>query len=364
MPIAQRTWTILPGLLSVWADFIDVPEDADVIEVVGQQWQWSSRFPGEDGILGEVDSRFVSADNPFGMSPSDPAGIDDILVNSNELHLPLDRPVKVLLRSKDVLHDFAVPQFRVKMDLVPGSVTYVWFTPTRTGKFDILCMELCGIAHYTMRGYVVVDEQPDFDNWLAQQETWGEIQGRPPGDAIAGKNNYAVCASCHGSNGEGNMAMNAPALAGQAGWYIERQLLHYQQGIRGAHELDVFGQQMAPMSKVLVNDKAIRDVTAYIETLAPHQAASTLNGDPERGSAHYTSCGACHGSMAEGNYALQAPRLAGQDDWYLKRQLDNFRKGIRGAHQEDDYGHQMVLMARSLHNEQSVNDLMAYLNTL
>ena len=91
---------------------------------------------------------------------------------------------------------------------------------------------------------------------------------------------------------------------------------------------------------------------------------STLSGDPDRGASHYNTCGACHGAQAQGNYALQAPRLAGQEDWYLKRQLENFRLGIRGAHKEDTYGHQMVLMARSLQNEQSINDLLAYLNTL
>jgi len=354
---------LAPGLI-VWADFVDVPEEADIIEVVGQQWQWSFRFPGEDGTLGEVDSRYVGSDNPFGMSPVDPAGADDILVFSNELHLPIDRPVKVNLRSKDVLHDFAVPQFRVKMDLVPGLVSYVWFTPTRTGKFDILCMELCGIAHYAMRGHVVVNEQEDFDNWLAQQQTWSEIQGRAAPDAVAGKGSYMVCASCHGQQGEGNAAMNAPSLAGLPDWYVERQLKYYQQGIRGAHEEDTFGQQMAPMARTLVDEAAVRNVTAYIAGLEPANSAPTLGGDPQKGAGHYVTCGACHGAQAQGNYALQAPRLAGQEDWYLKRQLDNFRSGIRGTHEADNYGHQMVLMARSLQDEQSVNDLLAYLGTL
>ena len=152
---------LAPGLI-VWADFVTVPEGADEIEVVGEQWQWSFRLPGEDGVLGKVDARFIGPENRFGMSPDDPAGLDDILVNTNELHLPLNRAVKVNLRSKDVLHNFAVAQFRVKMDLVPGIVSYLWFEPTRTGKFDILCMELCGIAHYAMRGYVVVETQKRF----------------------------------------------------------------------------------------------------------------------------------------------------------------------------------------------------------
>lgn len=353
---------LAPGLI-VWADFVDVPEDAVEVEVIGQQWQWQFRLPGADGVLGEVDAKHISRDNPFGMNVKDPAGNDDVLITSNELHIPVDQPVKALLRSKDVLHDFAVPQFRVKMDLVPGMVTYAWFTPTRTGKFDLLCMELCGIAHYAMRGYVVVDEPEDYEKWLAQQSTWAEIQSLPAGDAVAGKANYATCAACHGQQGEGNVAMNAPRLAGLPEWYIARQLNHYKQGIRGAHEDDTFGKQMAPMANMLANDTSVRNVTAYINTLAPKAPASTIDGNPEKGAAHYVSCGACHGAKGQGNHALQAPRLAGQNDWYLKRQLENFRNGVRGAHKQDTYGHQMVLMARSLRDEQSIDDLLAYLNS-
>ena len=98
--------------------------------------------------------------------------------------------------------------------------------------------------------------------------------------------------------------------------------------------------------------------------MEPGVTSTTLNGDAATGAAYYTACGACHGAKARGNYALQAPRLAGQDDWYLKRQLENFRRGVRGAHEGDTYGHQMVLMARALQNEQSIDDLLAYLNTL
>ena len=99
------------------------------------------------------------------MDPADPDGQDDVLVASPELHLPLGKPVKLLLRSKDVLHNFSVAQFRVKMDLVPGLVTYVWFTPTRTGNFDLLCEELCGIgALRDARAEVVVDEEAAFQD--------------------------------------------------------------------------------------------------------------------------------------------------------------------------------------------------------
>jgi cytochrome c oxidase subunit 2 len=354
---------LAPGLI-VWADFIDPPEDADIVEVVGEQWQWSYRFPGEDGVLGKVDSRHVGPDNPFGMAPDDAAGRDDVLVRNKDLHLPIDRPVKVLLRSKDVLHDFAVPQFRVKMDLIPGTVTYLWFTPTRTGNFDILCMELCGIAHYAMRGQVIVNTGDDFNAWLAEQPTWEMMQGRVAGDPSIGEGQYAVCSACHGAMGEGNVALNAPALAGLQGWYLERQLQYYKDGVRGSHKDDIYGQQMAPMAATLADDDAVRHMVAYIESLPAVDMQSSLLGNAAKGADHYVTCGACHGGEAQGNYALQAPKLSGQHDWYLKRQLANFRSGIRGAHKKDNYGNQMVLMSRALHNEQSVNDLLAYLNTM
>ena len=151
---------LAPGLV-VWGQFVSVPEEAAEFEAVGQQWHWSFRFPGEDNEFGDVSVRHITEDNAFGIDPEDPAGQDDILVASPIVHLPVDQPVQAWLRSKDVLHNFAVPQFRVKMDLVPGHVTYTWFTPTVVGEYEILCEELCGLAHFGMRGRVVVDERPE-----------------------------------------------------------------------------------------------------------------------------------------------------------------------------------------------------------
>lgn len=162
---------LAPGL-AVWREFITVPAEASEIEVVGRQWQWSYRLPGRDGRLGTTDIRFVSADNPLGLNPDDPAGQDDVVVEAGELHLPVGRPIKVLLRALDVLHDFYVPEFRAKMDMIPGSVTYFWFTPTRTGTFDVLCAELCGVGHTMMRGRVVVEEEADYRTWLQAQQTF------------------------------------------------------------------------------------------------------------------------------------------------------------------------------------------------
>jgi cytochrome c oxidase subunit 2 len=156
---------LAPGLV-VWHRFITVPADATEIEIVGQQWLWSYRLPGEDGKLGAVDTRLVGPDNPLGVVPGDPAGQDDLVIQGEELHLPIGRPVKVLLRSIDVLHNFYVPEFRAKMDMIPGSVTFFWFTPTRIGTFDVLCAELCGSGHAVMRGRVVVATPEEHQAWL------------------------------------------------------------------------------------------------------------------------------------------------------------------------------------------------------
>ena len=165
---------LAPGLF-VWDQFITVPEDAVEVEVLGQQWQWSYRYPGQDGALGTTDIANMDGDNTFGLNPNDANGQDDLLIEGDDLHLLLGQPVKVLLRSVDVLHDFYVPEFRAKMDSIPGAVTYVWFTPIRTGTFDILCFELCGVGHYDMRGTVIVEEEADYRAWIDEQSTFAEL---------------------------------------------------------------------------------------------------------------------------------------------------------------------------------------------
>lgn len=159
---------LAPGLF-VWGQFITVPEDATDIEVFGQQWQWSFRLPGADGQLATSGSHLISPDNPLGLNKEDPKSQDDLVIEGGELRLPIGKPVKALLRSADVLHNFYVPEFRAKMDLVPGQVSYIWFTPTRTGTFEILCAELCGVGHPQMRGKVIVQEESDYQAWLQDQ---------------------------------------------------------------------------------------------------------------------------------------------------------------------------------------------------
>ena len=354
---------LAPGLF-VWGKFVEVPKDAAVVEAVGQQWHWTYRFPGNDGAFGTVDTRFVTDKNPFGINPEDPNGQDDVLIANPELHLPLDKPVKMLLRSKDVLHNFTVPQIRAKMDLVPGLVSYFWFTPTRTGRFDVLCMELCGLAHYTMRGKVVVEEEAAFQSWLAAQPTFAQASAPAVADVAAGKQLYAACGACHGPQAEGNPGLNAPKLSGQRDWYLKRQLANFKRGARGTHEKDTYGKTMAPMAATLADDAAIDNVIAYIQTLPDRPASASVTGDEATGKRRFVNCGACHGANGQGVQAMNAPGLAGMSDWYLVTQLKNFRDGIRGTHAGDPYGPQMVSIAAMLATDQAVHDVVAYINTL
>ncbi len=250
------------------------------------------------------------------------------------------------------------------MDLVPGLVSYMWLTPTRTGTFEILCEELCGIAHFTMRGKVVVDEAEDFSTWLDGQPTFAESAAQAAGDVAAGQAGYAVCASCHGAQGEGNQALNAPKLAGQQDWYLKRQLMNYKNGVRGAGADDVLGQQMASMAATLPDERAVDNVVAYIGTFPDQPVPATVSGDVERGRELYVNCQVCHGEEGQGLWALRAPRIAGGSDWYMARQLENYRSGLRGAHRYDLDGAQMALMAGMLKDEHAISDVLAYLNTL
>ena len=165
---------LAPGLV-VWHKYVNVPKEALNVEVVAYQWGWKYRLPGEDGNLGKTDIKFVSSENPFGLNLDDPNGKDDLLVDDGDLHLQINKPVKFLLRSLDVLHNFYVPQFRGKMDMVPGHVTFYWLTPIRTGDFEVLCAEYCGTGHYAMRGRVFVDEEKKYNQWLAQQITFKQM---------------------------------------------------------------------------------------------------------------------------------------------------------------------------------------------
>ena len=184
------------------------------------------------------------------------------------------------------------------------------------------------------------------------------------GDIESGKALYGICAACHGVNAEGTAALNAPANAGQDPWYMIRQLKNFRAGIRGAHPDDAFGAQMRPMAMVLAGDQAIDDVVAYITSLEVPKPPRTIDGDIELGKQAYVTCIPCHGEFGQGAQALDAPRLSNQHDWYIVRQLENFRAGIRGAHQNDIYGAQMRIMSQMLETDERVRAVAAYVTTL
>ena len=292
------------------------------------------------------------------MNPADPHGQDDVLVANPELHLPLGEPVKLLLRSKDVLHNFSVAQFRVKMDLVPGLVTYIWFTPTRAGQFDLLCEELCGVAHFAMRGRMVVEQPAAFQTWLERQPTFAQNQGRAPGNAVAGQARYAVCAACHGAQGEGNIALNAPKLSGQGAWYLERQLKQYKQGARGTHEKDTFGKMMAPMAATLADDAAIADVAAYIGRCRTRRRRPRSRAIATSAGQRFATCAACHGADGRGIAATNAPRLKGMSDWYLATAAEEFQERRSRRPSAGLYGAADGADRRMLADDAAISDVL------
>lgn len=185
------------------------------------------------------------------------------------------------------------------------------------------------------------------------------------GDATKGKAAYAVCAACHGANGMGNKALNAPRIAGQEPWYLERQLKNFKGGIRGADPKDTYGMQMRPMALTLANDQAVSDMAAFLSSMPVSKSSeSTVKGDATAGKASYMICQTCHGPTGGGNKALNSPRLTGLQDWYIVRQLKNFKSGARGTKAGDTYGMQMRPMALTLTTDAAINNVAAYIATL
>ncbi len=183
-------------------------------------------------------------------------------------------------------------------------------------------------------------------------------------DVEAGKMAYAVCAACHGANGEGNVALNSPKIAGQEPWYVRRQLELFRSGARGTAAGDIYGMQMRPMAMSIVDEAAIENLIAYVQTLPVNPPAITVEGDAVAGKVAYAVCAACHGANAEGLEQLGGPRLAGQEDWYLVRQINNFKLGRRGYHASDIFGAQMKPMVSILVDDQAINNVTAYINSL
>lgn len=273
---------LAPGLF-VYAEYVRPPPDAIEVEVLGKQWEWHFRYPGASGKLGMTNVSYVSAANPFGLDPADPVGQNNILVNG-DMHLPLNRPVKIMLRSIDVLHDFYVPQFRARMNMVPGMVTWFWFTPTKAGRYEILCAQLCGVGHYNMRGYVVVEDEATYLKWLEAQPTFAATMETPRGEPgttaggaaalpTQGKNlaQSKGCTACHTADGKPGVGPTWKGLYGKTETMTDGSTVlvddaYLKSDIRNPQERVVKGYA-AIMPKVELSDAELDALVAYIQSL-------------------------------------------------------------------------------------------------
>lgn len=157
----------------IWSHYRETPAPDDPsalhIRVVAEQFAWNIHYPGPDGKFGKTSAELMNSSNPIGLDPSDPAGKDDV-ATINQLHIPVNTKVVASLTSKDVIHSFFLPVMRIKQDTIPGQSIPVWFQAKETGDFEIACAQLCGLGHYRMKGYFIVEDKDKFDAWFADQE--------------------------------------------------------------------------------------------------------------------------------------------------------------------------------------------------
>jgi len=191
----ELVWTTIPaiamaalvaiGLRNWFAMTSAAPANSQVVEIIGKQFNWIVRYPGSDDVLGKRDFRKINdANNVLGLDWNDKANMDDIIAENGEMRLIVNRPVKLIIGSRDVIHDVGLPHFRMKMDAVPGIVTTLWFTPTITTAqmkeitgnpnfvYEISCDQMCGKGHYAMRGTIIVETEEEHKAWLAKQKSY------------------------------------------------------------------------------------------------------------------------------------------------------------------------------------------------
>ncbi|MGC4058806.1 MAG: cytochrome c oxidase subunit II [Chitinophagaceae bacterium] len=184
--IGLRNWGVMTGA---------APAESEVVEIVGKQFNWIVRYSGKDKVFGKRDYRNINdATNVLGMDDKDPASADDIVAQNGEMHLVVGKPVKLIIGSRDVIHDVGLPHFRMKMDAVPGITTTMWFTPTVTTAemkkitknpnfvYEISCDQMCGKGHYSMRGTIIVETQEEYNKWFAAQALTSRLKRTPATD--------------------------------------------------------------------------------------------------------------------------------------------------------------------------------------
>ena len=192
----ELIWTVIPAIvlcvlvvfgLKYWFKITgDAPKDAVLVEITGHQFAWEVRYPGEDKVLGRKNYKLTTSSNTLGVDFSDKFSLDDIHVSGTEMHLPVNRPVKLVINAQDVIHDVGLSHFRMKMDAMPGIPTTMWFTPKYTTKqmkertnnaafeYEISCDQMCGAGHFNMRGVITVESEEDYIKWLKSKspEYW------------------------------------------------------------------------------------------------------------------------------------------------------------------------------------------------
>jgi cytochrome c oxidase subunit 2 len=191
----EVVWTLVPAVVltllvlsgwKVWRDITaDAPQEAEVIEIVGQQFNWWVRYPGKvDKELGAFNYQLIDASNAVGIDLADEKSFDDFMAPTGEIRLPVGKPVLLKIRARDVLHSVWMPHFRVKMDAVPGMPTRFWFTATKTTAqmkqemnnpdfdYELACTEVCGRGHFSMRLRIIVEEEADYRKWYNSQKPW------------------------------------------------------------------------------------------------------------------------------------------------------------------------------------------------
>lgn len=191
----ELIWTVIPALtmavlvgigLKAWFKMTSAaPANAMQIEVTGKQFNWISRYPGPDGVIGKkYFTNINEKDNILGLDWTDPKTKDDIIIPNGEIRLIKGKPVELIIGSRDVIHDVGLAHFRLKMDAVPGITSRMWFTPTITTEemkiktknpnfvYEISCDQMCGVSHYSMRAVIVVETEAEHKAWLAKQQSY------------------------------------------------------------------------------------------------------------------------------------------------------------------------------------------------
>lgn len=248
----EVTWSVIPLILVLivfgwgfrdYMDMYNTPDDAYEVKVTGQMWSWQFQY-------------------------------DNGATSSNELRVPVDRPVKLVMQSQDVIHSFYVPDYRIKHDVLPGRYTQVWFEATETGESTIFCTEYCGTSHSDMLGEVIVMEPDEFEGWLAENEGGGsrpdDLSAEEWGEQLAQQNG---CFACHSTDGSDMQGPTWEGLFGTErtfddGSSEEADENYLRESIIEPNTKVVEGYNaVMPSYQGSVNDEQIDAIIEYIKTL-------------------------------------------------------------------------------------------------